>query len=244
MSKLISIVLTYYQRQELLNKTLESFRQYNPDDFRVIIVDDNSPDNIILPDVPFETIILKLKNKTWFNTASVYNEGFRLAMDSEIIIIQNAECLHNGDILSVARTVTNENYLAFGCYSLGQGETPEVRNNRVVEFTGDSGWYNHSVYRPHAFHFCTAITKENLRKLNGFDERLCQGVAFEDNAFVHQVKNLGLRIDFVDDPFVFHQWHYGGVNVPFELVQHNQDIWLQIEQETTYRAIHVLTPDL
>jgi hypothetical protein len=95
-----------------------------------------------------------------------------------------------------------------------------------------------------ALHFCTAITTTNLKKLNGFDERLKDGIAYEDNVFVHQIKNLGLRIDIPDRPMVFHQWHYSGPQVDGALVEMNKQIWLQIEQEPGYRAIHLITPDL
>jgi hypothetical protein len=43
---------------------------------------------------------------------------------------------------------------------------------------------------------------------------------------------------------VFHQWHYSGPQVDGALVEMNKQIWLQIEQEPGYRAIHLITPDL
>jgi uncharacterized NAD(P)/FAD-binding protein YdhS len=95
-----------------------------------------------------------------------------------------------------------------------------------------------------ALHFCTAITTTNLKKLNGFDERMKDGIAYEDNVFVHQIKNLGLSIDIPDRPMVFHQWHYNQGIHPQELVEMNQALWLEIEQEKTYKAIHLITPDL
>ncbi len=241
--------MTYYQRQKLLIETLKTFDRYNPKEFKVVIVDDDSPDDISLPEFAFEVIIVKLRNKTWKNTSNVYNVGFHEALKHKpkFIIIQNAECYHWGDILGyVNENLTDENYIAFPAYSLGENETPcnEVINDKRAEFNGDSGWYNHAIHRPYALHFCTAITTRNLRKINGFDERLKDGIAFEDNVLVHQIKNLGLRIDIPDRPMVFHQWHYNQGISPQELVEMNQNIWLQIEQETTYRAVHLITPDL
>lgn len=244
---MIVIVLTYLSRQEQLNTTLNSFKQYNPDDFIVIVVDDGSPDDIILPELPFSVDIVKLKDKTWYNSCVPYNYGFLRAMEysPDIVIIQNAECQHNGDILSEAMKVTDENYLSFGCYSLAQGETPDVtKHNKAPEVYGESSWYNHSIYRPLAYHFCSAITTANLKRLNGFDERLAGGVAYEDNMFIHQIKNLGLRIDFIDDPYVYHQWHDRPYETTGELVSRNKKIFNSIERETEYKAIHTITPDL
>lgn len=241
-----SIVITYFNRELQLLKTLESFLQYDPDSFNVVIVDDESPNPLQLPEYPFKVIVKRLENKTWSNTCSVHNEGIHEALKSnpDIIIIQNAECYHFGNILSYAQTVTDENYITFGCYSLGKEESFEVRNDRIAAFDGDSAWYNHSVHRPLALHFCSAITTKNLIKLNGFDERLSQGIAYEDNMFVHQIRNLGLRIDIIDFPMVFHQYHYDGLNRDPDLINKNAKLFEELSKGTDYRAIHKLTPDL
>lgn len=241
--------MTFYQRHALLLETLKTFDRYDPKTFNVIIVDDDSPDDIVLPEFPFKVVILKLRNKTWYNTCNVHNEGFHVALKykPDIVIIQNAECYHWGDILGYARAnLTDENYIAFPAYSLSEYETPcnEVIKDRRAEFNGDSGWYNHATHRPLALHFCTAIKTKNLKKLNGFDERLSQGIAYEDNVFIHQVRNLGLRIDIPDRPMVFHQWHYNQGVHNQELVELNQSLWLEIEKETSFRAVHTITPDL
>ena len=244
----LAIVMTYYQRQKQLNRTLESLRQYDSSKFVVVIVDDDSPDDIILPELPYEVDILKLRNKTWHNSASVYNWGFHRAFEynPKVIIIQNAECQHHGDILSAAKEVTDGNYIAFPAYSLAENEeaSEEIIRNKAAEFNGESAWYNHSLYRPCGYHFCSAITTSNLKKINGFDERLCDGIAYEDNAFLHHIRNLGLRVDIPDRPMVFHQWHYSSGAYDPVLVEKNWKIWAGIEQETTFRAIHTLTPDL
>lgn len=246
---MIAIVLTFYQRQSLLVETLKSFERYNPEEFIAIIVDDDSPDDIVLPELEYDVEIIKLKNKTWHNAGNVYNRGFIEAFKwlPDIVIIQNAECIHAGDILGYAKeSLTDENYIAFPAYSLGENEAPcnEVIKDKRAEFNGDSGWYNHPIHRPYALHFCTAITTKNLIKINGFDERFADGIAYEDNMLIHQIKNLGLRIDIPERPMVFHQWHYNQGTHSAELVEKNRDIWLELEKSKEYRAVHTLTPDL
>lgn len=242
-----AIVCTYISRQAQLNNTLNSFLQYDPDDFVVIVVDDGSPVDIVLPKLPFKVDVLKLTNKTWHNTCIPFNFGFLKALQysPDIVIIQNAECLHNGDILSEAAKVTDANYISFACYSLAQGQWIDCEiQNKAPETYGESSWYNHSVYRPLGLHFCNAITTTNLKKLNGFDERLWEGIAYEDNMFRHQIGNLGLRTDFIDDPFVYHQWHDRPYEINEDLVRRNYNLFISVENETSYRGIHVLTPDL
>lgn len=245
---MISIVMTFYQRHAQLYKTLESFRQYNPADFNVVIVDDNSPDDIDITDSPFEISILKLKSKNWICPAPVFNMGFAEALKKspEAVIIQNAECYHNGDILGyVKNNLTDKDYLSFAAYSLGKGEDIDIKklNNRTAVSNGDSAWYNHSVYRPEALHFCCAIKSNNLRKLNGFDERFANGLGYEDNYFIHQVRTLGLNIKIIDDPFVFHQYHYDTKAFTFDagLYAFNGALCKDLMKKKKYRAKHTLT---
>lgn len=244
----IAIVATFFQRQPQLDKTLASIAKTKHTDFEVIIVDDCSPEEIILPDLPFDITVLRLSGKTWANTANVYNVGFieALKRNPDIIILQNAECYHHGDILSYAeKNITDENYIAFGCYSLAKGEEPGIIvNDRIAEFCGESAWYNHPVHRPCGYHFCAAISVNNLKKINGFDERFCEGIAYEDDYFIHQIRNLGLRIDIPIDPIVFHQYHYDGLYRDPALVYRNEMLWGELKEDTNYRAIHKLTPDL
>ena len=244
---MICIVMTYLSRQAQLNNTLESFRQYDPKEFVVVVVDDGSPQDIILPNLPFKVDVIKVSNKTWHNTCVPFNMGCKaaLAYDPEVIILQNAECQHEGDILSEAIKVKDDNYISFACYSLAHGETPVVeKQNKAASFNDESSWYNHSVYRPVGFHFCCAITADNLRKLNGFDERLADGVAYEDNMFLHQIACLGLRIDFVDYPMVYHQWHDRPYVITEELVRRNFITFTELQKEINFRALHTITPDL
>ena len=83
-----------------------------------------------------------------------------------------------------------------------------------------------------------------MRKLNGFDERLANGVAYEDNMFLHQIHNLGLRIDFIDDPMVYHQWHDRPYEITEDLIRKNYTIFIELQKENNFRALHTITPDL
>ena len=244
---MIAIVMTYYNRQEQLSKTLESFKKYDPKEFIVVIVDDASEKEIVLPDVKFDITVLKVENKTWLQGDPAYNMGFHYALlkDPEIVIIQNAECYHMGDVLSYAKRVDDKTYITFGCYSQGRGEEiGSVINNRCATFGGESAWYNHPVYRPVGFHFCSAITGNNLKKLNGFDERFSFASGSDDNYFLHQIGCLGLNVEITAEPFVIHQWHEQNQVNSAESYEVNNKIYLDLIKGNNYRAKHLLTQDL
>lgn len=254
MSKLTTIVCTFYQRHKQLYKTLDSFKQYNSEDFNVVIVDDNSPDKIPIQDLEsfsFEITLVRLNAKNWICPAPVFNFGFIEALKSnpQNIIIQNAECYHNGNILEyIQNNLTEQNYLTFAAYSLGPEQDVDIKelNNRSAEGNGDSAWYNHSVYRPEALHFCTAITADNLRKINGFDERFATGLGYEDDYLLHQIRILGLKVEIIDNPFVFHQYHYDVKAFTFDvgLYRRTGILCKELKRKKEYRAVHYITADL
>jgi hypothetical protein len=190
-----------------------------------------------------------MTDKNWTQGDPAYNAGIFHALQSnpDIIIIQNAECYHLGDIIRYAKeNVTEKNYITFGCYSQGKDEEPgSVINNKGADFDGESAWYNHPIYRPKAYHFCAAISASNMRKLNGFDERFSYGAGFDDDYWLHQVMSLGLEIYITTEPIVIHQWHehnpYKGNER--ELLETNYHVIQHLTKDKIFRAKHLLTED-
>jgi glycosyltransferase involved in cell wall biosynthesis len=253
------VVMAYFDRQVQLNKTLESFAKSVYKDFSVVIVDDCSPKDIILPSLPFEVTVLKLTEKRYQNSGPVFNVGFNYAMksDPDIILIHNPECYHVGDVLSYASRVTDENYISFGCYGINEATTfsehdiskvIELDNHIITQVGWDwkvnNGWYNHPAIDPVGYHYCCAITAKNLCKINGFDERLWDCVSFDDEYLVKQIENLGLKIEITTEPFVVHQWHSSIRNDNRELWNEGARRYMQMIKTKEYRAHHLMTEDL
>lgn len=224
---MISIVTAYFNRRALFLKTLKSIQAQNfTGDFEVIAVDDGSRTEERLGDLqeiyPFLRVIYLDPSKKWYKNSCIpFNIGFKAAKGDKIII-QNPECYHYSPILQYVENNLNENtYFSFGCFSLDKEVTDHVdilfsknkiteiikQNSHVVKNDGDLGWYNHSLHRPHALHFCTAISKKALDKLHGFDERFALGIAYDDNEFIQRVRK-NLKVEFVDTVIVLHQNHY------------------------------------
>jgi glycosyltransferase involved in cell wall biosynthesis len=253
---MIAIVMTYYDRQRQLIKTLDSFLQYNPKEFRIVIVDDGSPEDIKIGKYPFDITILKLKDKKWLNPEPVYNTGLKYALikNPDIIINQNAECYHAGDILGYAKNVTDKTYISFGCYSIDYENTFSEHdinkiiacNNTGITANYTNGWYNHPIHRPKGFEFCSAITAENIRKLNGYDERLSLGLWYGDDYLLARIKMLGLEVEITSDPIVVHQWHQNTQAIPNSaaLIEKNRLLYLELLSHNEYRAQHLFILDL
>jgi len=68
-------------------------------------------------------------------------------------------------------------------------------------------WYQHSVENPRKFHFCSAISRSQYLDIHGFDERFSDGIAYDDAAFLKNIKRNNIKIIERDDAIVLHQAH-------------------------------------
>lgn len=256
----ISIVMAYYNRRDLLIKTLESITttQYKGA-FEIIIVDDasNKENNILDLAVRFPSLSLAItqidkKDKWWVNPCVPNNIGFSKT-SGDVIIIQNPECLHVGDIISyTANNIELNKYISFGCYAIDIHKTQHISQIKgentagILEIilptedvlldrsTTMNRWYQHSVYSPRCLNFCTAITKADLDELGGFDESYARGISYDDTEFIRRIHRKGMNIDMIDSPFVIHQCHGYTDYSNKALVDKNTNLYYSTESNKDY----------
>lgn len=250
MNKKLAIVMTYYNRSTQLLATLESITKFHSNkDVPIIIVDDGSRVPPSYLDRFQNTLDLRLvtlpKNKWYYNPCIAFNVGFKLVPpNSDIVLIQNAECMHKGDIISHALTSLRETeYYSYATYSLSEIDSEKARleenvslEGRAAQCDGDSGWYNHSSHRPVGYHFISAIHKKNLDILKGFDERYAEGIAYDDNEFLYRVRNQAkLNVSIIDFPYGIHQFHYSesmdGRIITSNLVEKNRKLFEEVTKK-------------
>ena len=220
---MISVLMAYHRRARQLMNTLDSYSEfYRPDEIEICMVED-------YPDIgePLGERILRKygfnyryklvdrRSKPWNNPAPLYNIAARMA-SGKTLALTNPENLHMGPVFTDAATRISDNvYLVYACASIDF--TPESltdcrKNWNRPEFmtkigAGRDGWYVHSRHYPRPLHFMSIITKEAYNRINGFDEMYEDGYCYEDDDFAERVKANGLKIEFIDDPFVVHQFH-------------------------------------
>lgn len=215
---MISIVMSYYNRLDQFRFTLETMCKSQARDFEIVCVDDfsDSDHDPRLCAKEFPQLNLKIvrmwdinPNRWYINPCVPYNHAFRHSV-GDVIIIQNPECCHIGDVIShTATNINDQVYLSYHCWSATKDQLPDLRSHQPISYEPrpKGMWYNHEIHRAESYHFCTAITRKNLQTLNGFDERFAHGLDYDDNEFIWRVKNLGLNIQYVADPHVVHQPH-------------------------------------
>lgn len=227
-NKKISVVMAYYNREEQLIRTLRSINFSSlSKNIEVIIVDDNSDKPVsefLNSDLfNFEIKLFRINNedKLGVNPCVVYNYGFNHCC-GDIIIIQNPENFWVGDVAKYVYANMNlSTYFVFSCFASSleysnkilsyccvERIRDDVLMNKIIE-NSNGIWYNHPIYNNTKYHFCSAICRENLIKLNGFDNRYKDGYGYDDNEFLHRISNFlnVINISPYKNPFVIHQYH-------------------------------------
>jgi predicted glycosyltransferase involved in capsule biosynthesis len=222
----ISIVTAYHNRRRQFIQTLKSISKTQHDNYQVIAVDDHSKKEEEIIDLVDQFSFLKvveLKGPKWYTNPCVpFNIGINQTFynDTDIVILQNPECVHVHDILMHTEQNLSDNlYLTFAAYNINKSNTEKLYKSKDINIFFNSlpqrrnggikvgGWLNHSKYRPSYYHFCSAITKNNMMLLNGFDTKYAYGVGYDDNDLINRIKKLNLKIEIVDNFSVIHQYH-------------------------------------
>jgi glycosyltransferase involved in cell wall biosynthesis len=224
---MISIVTSYYNRKKLFLETLKTIEKSRVKDIEFIVVDDGSDQKERLEPLqsryPFLKVIrLEKENKWYINPCVPFNIGIKEAKGDKLVL-QNPECLHVHDVLAtVEDELTDDNYISMSCYAVSPQQNQQVpfhnEQGTLAEYMktfpqrvyigGDNpGWYNHSKIRPTHFHFCAAISRNNMAKLNGFDETFAGGIGYDDDEIVARIRMLGINMIIKDDVSVIHQYH-------------------------------------
>lgn len=254
MNKVV-IVMTYFDRPYQLSRTLHSIVRTAYQHVEVVIVDDssNQPPDVGLSNIRMK--VIRTRHKRWTNPEPAYNVGIQEALDrgADVVILQNAECYHVGDVVSAAAQVTDTNYISFPCFSINEKTTFRTHDISALMMANDIGatadgqnaWYNHARHRPVAYDFCSAITVKNIVELNGYDERFSAGWGYGDDYLLQRIKMMGLKVEIPNLPLVVHQWHYNyaGAANRKPLIERNRLLYLKLITEGQPKAKHLYTAD-
>jgi GT2 family glycosyltransferase len=226
---MISIVTAYKNRWTQFEYTLKTIQKSKYTDFELVVVDDGSNNDHRLEEklknynFPITLIRLEDKNKFYINPCIPFNIGISYAK-GDIILLQNPECFHLGQVLQKTSTIQNNDYLVFSCYNVDRNLSERIRSiddadfkqindllvptvDRSVYHCEETAWFNHPQFRDTRFHFAAAIKKDDIIDLGGFDETYAFGIAYDDNDIVNRIGKKGMNIYYSNVPIVVHQWH-------------------------------------
>jgi len=269
----ISIVMAYWNRKKELKFTLETILKSKYLNKEIIIVDDCSNEENRLEDFiknfDLDIKLIRIENSEKgkiVNPCFAFNKGFK-AVTGDIVIIQNPECIHVGDVCQlVSENINENNYLSFSCmsspgfdindklYEIFQQNDNNDKNdnydNVILEycqknfFDNKKQWYNHPTIKATDYHFLTAISKNNLTKLGGFDERYNFCHSYDDDDFIARIRYI-LKLDIKKfdpntNPFAIHLMHPR--NLAFNTGASNHGLYCQRMKELNIPLIRWYIP--
>jgi glycosyltransferase involved in cell wall biosynthesis len=189
----VSIVLTTFNRPNQLNNTLTSIVRQQYPALEIIVVDDGFDVQTPQLCARFPVQYIKLNRpQSWKNSSLPNNIGIRRATGN-IIIVQNAECMHIDScaVERLAALVTDNNAVFAHVQAINSRGTP------IQWYCGPE--------KPVAFFFCGAMKRDRFLRMRGFDEDFT-GPGFDDDDF--QARLMHDSVEFVfSDILVHHQWH-------------------------------------
>lgn len=87
------------------------------------------------------------------------------------------------------------------------------------EYINWKGWYNHPIYKNRPFHFLSAITRNDLNKIGGFDNKFKDGFWYDDDDFLNRIKKIcTVNNNNPDGCFGVHLYHHNGSS---DMIQNN-----------------------
>ena len=223
----ISVVIPYFNRRHLILHTLKTISKTEYKDIEVIIVDDASDQENQLDDIvnnywfPIKLIKIKPEQRWWVKDSCVCINVGTEAATGEVLVVQQPECCHIGDILlDASKRITDDMVVPYSCYTLNEQDTQLLFNNQpityryVCETTAntrlESAWINHPVITPVGYHYCMAVTKKTWKLLGGMDMDYSEGFAYCDMDLREKIYCSGLQMVFIHPntlPFVVHMYH-------------------------------------
>ena len=218
---MISIIMPYWNRLELLTRSLDRMGElYSNYDMEVIIADDGSEEECIVTQryYPWPVHVISMPRKDVALNPCV---PINLAVEASrgyILVLTNPEIYHPTTILG---SMLDELTIKAGPKGYVIASTWSTDYNR---------WYAHSSITSKAnaalgrlplppnsgLHFCSMMYRKFYNEIGGFDEEYREGQGVEDNDFLWTLWEAGATFRMMDDLMVEHTstptvWPLGGI---------------------------------
>jgi glycosyltransferase involved in cell wall biosynthesis len=210
-----SILLPFYNRSKLLDKTLESYPRR--DDIEILIGIDNKctdEEKKDCKDLVYYSNHHVIKcfdiDNPGYNPTKIYNTLAKNA-NGTFYILTNPEIICKNNVIKGLDEEFDKN--------------SDVYVVCAVEYK--SGWYQHSVHNNRKLHFLSAISAKNYHQIGGFDEEYSKGISYDDDDFIRTIEEANIEVVLRDDVTGIHQEHDRSyIENNLALVQKNKQYYI------------------
>lgn len=197
---MLSVVMPYWNRANLLRETLDSFEIYGDLEFEVVIVDDGSPEPPEIASHSFPVKLVSLPQKTDLkNPCLPWNLGVEKAK-YDIIVLTHAEIRHEKPVfpfmMEELGNLGPKGYVLASCWGVDQ--------SRWYCYPGYKGPKADMIPDGAGLNFCAMLNRGFFEEIGGFDEIYRDGAGYEDNDFIWSVHKNGGNIVIRPDLVVSH----------------------------------------
>lgn len=197
METVVSVVMPFWQRQDVLTRNLRRYRELYADyPLEIVVVDDGSPDPARIEDsFPWPVHLIRLPAKAGpMDSVVPLNIGAQFAC-GEFLLLTGPEIIHRTALIP-------------GLVEMAGGKALAHVSPAVW---GGSWWYCHSTDMPDdrkvgrapsppgaALHFCALLKRDLFWAVGGFDQQYREGAGYSDNDFLWKLADIGVSFSIRD----------------------------------------------
>lgn len=200
---MISLVLPYWQRKTITDRSLELLEaHYRGLDLEVIVVDDGSPEPYSAPASTLDVRVIRLPGKDGPLSPSVpLNRGVAAAR-GDTIALSNPETLHVKPVLERLREAAADG-MTYASAAVWCCEQQRWHAHSTVD-RSDDGDVGSFLPKGAQYHFMAVLSRRLFERAGGFDEDYRDGAGYDDADFIMRIARAGARFVTLDDEIVLH----------------------------------------
>ena len=190
-----SLIITSFNRPQLLKFGLESLHKYPLNDIEIIVLNDGDSDDgteEVCKSFGVRYFAASQDKERWRIPGFAINFGVKQSL-GEYVFISCAEIYHMGDSLSNMISVLNMAPNSLVIPKDGRDDDGKLLAKLVAGQTISNDDFDHApvLHNTH-LPFFMGMKKENFVNIGGYDEDFT-GIAYDDNDFVERMNRAGYR---------------------------------------------------
>ena len=207
---LTSIIIPSFNGAHLLRSCLSSIRQYTPEPYEIIVVDNGSQDESIEVCLQYRCRFVRFPSNKGFPIAC--NAGLKLARGELLVLLNNDVLVSNNWLSNMQSALLSSPHVGIvgplTNYASGVQKVKEPPYAALSDYFRIRGTLNtpdpakwSNVQR--LVGFCMLFRRKLLQEIGFLDERFSPG-HYEDDDYCHRARAAGYRLMIAGDTFVHH----------------------------------------